>query len=105
MANYLNPCVCGLLIENELAYLGDKTNNPERPLTVILGGAKVSDKIKVIDALLEKADTIIIGGAMAYTFALAEGRTVGESLSEPDFIPTAKAALEKAKKKGVKFLN
>ncbi len=104
VAKHLTPCVCGLLIENELAYLGDKTNNPERPLTVILGGAKVSDKIKVIDALLEKADTIIIGGAMAYTFALAEGRTVGESLSETDFIPTAKAALEKAKEKGVKFL-
>ncbi len=104
VAKFLSPSVCGLLIEKELAYLGDKTNSPECPLTVILGGAKVSDKIKVIDSLLEKADTIIIGGAMAYTFALAEGRTVGESLSEPDFIPTAKAALEKAKEKGVKFL-
>jgi phosphoglycerate kinase len=104
VATYLSPNVCGLLIEKELAYLGDKTNSPERPLTVILGGAKVSDKIKVIDALLEKADTIIIGGAMAYTFALAQGRSVGESLSEPDFIPTAKAALAKAAEKGVKFL-
>jgi phosphoglycerate kinase len=104
VAAYLSPNVCGLLIEKELAYLGDKTNSPERPLTVILGGAKVSDKIKVIDALLEKADTIIIGGAMAYTFALAQGRSVGESLSEPDFIPTAKAALAKAAEKGVKFL-
>jgi len=104
IASYLSTNVCGLLIEKELAYLGDKTNQPERPLTVILGGAKVSDKIKVIDALLEKADTIIIGGAMAYTFALAEGRTVGESLSEPDHISTAKAALKKAKAKGVKFL-
>lgn len=104
VADYLSPCVCGLLVEKELAYLGDKTNTPERPFTVILGGAKVSDKIKVIDALLEKADTIIIGGAMAYTFALAEGRKVGDSLSEPDFIPTAKSALEKAKAKGVKFL-
>ncbi|MBL6913308.1 MAG: phosphoglycerate kinase [Puniceicoccaceae bacterium] len=104
VAAHLSPNVCGFLIEKELAYLGDKTANPERPFTVILGGAKVSDKIKVIDALLEKADTIIIGGAMAYTFALAEGRTVGESLSEPDFIVTAKAALEKAQEKGVKFL-
>jgi len=104
VTKHLSPCVCGLLIENELAYLGDKTNNPERPLEVILGGAKVSDKIKVIDALLEKADTIIIGGAMAYTFAMAEGRTIGESLSEPDFVPVAKAALEKAREKGVKFL-
>ncbi len=104
VAAHLSPNVCGLLIEKELAYLGDKTANPERPFTVILGGAKVSDKIKVIDALLEKADTIIIGGAMAYTFALAQGRTVGESLSEPDFIETAKSALAKAEEKGVKFL-
>lgn len=104
VAAHLSPCVCGLLIEKELAYLGDKTNRPERPFTVILGGAKVSDKIKVIDALLEKADTIIIGGAMAYTFALAQGRSVGKSLSEPDFIPTAQAALAKAKEKGVRLL-
>ena len=104
VAKYLSPCVCGFLIEKELAYLGEKTAHPERPFTVILGGAKVSDKIKVIDTLLDKADTIIIGGAMAYTFALAEGRQVGESLSEPDFISTAKSALEKAAQKGVKFL-
>lgn len=104
VADHLSPCVCGFLIEKELAYLGEKTANPERPFTVILGGAKVSDKIKVIDALLEKADTIIIGGAMAYTFALAEGRKVGDSLAEPDFIDTAKSALAKAKEKGVKFL-
>jgi 3-phosphoglycerate kinase len=104
VAAHLSPCVCGLLIEKELAYLGEKTASPERPFTVILGGAKVSDKIKVIDSLLEKADTIIIGGAMAYTFALAEGRKVGESLSEPDHIPTAQAALDKAAAKGVKFL-
>ncbi len=104
VAAHLSPCVCGLLIEKELAYLGDQTASPERPFTVILGGAKVSDKIKVIDVLLEKADTIIIGGAMAYTFALAQGRRVGESLSEPDHIPTAQAALDKAAAKGVKFL-
>ncbi len=104
VAKHLSPCVCGLLIEKELAYLGDKTDTPERPLTVILGGAKVSDKIKVIDTLLEKADTIIIGGGMAYTFKLATGQTVGDSLSEPDYIPIAKAALKKAKEKGVKFL-
>lgn len=104
VTNHLSPCVSGFLIEKELAYLGEKTANPERPFTVILGGAKVSDKIQVIDALLEKADTIIIGGAMAYTFALAEGRRVGESLSETDYIETAKSALEKAKAKGVKFL-
>lgn len=104
VAKHLSPNVCGLLIEKELAYLGDKTNSPERPLTVILGGAKVSDKIKVIDTLLEKADTIIIGGGMAYTFKLAMGQTVGDSLSEPDFIETAKSALKKAEEKGVKFL-
>lgn len=104
VTHHLSPCVSGFLIEKELAYLGEKTANPERPFTVILGGAKVSDKIKVIDALLEKADTIIIGGAMAYTFALAEGRTVGESLSELEHIETAKAALEKAKAKGVRFI-
>ena len=104
VTHHLSPCVSGFLIEKELAYLGEKTANPERPFTVILGGAKVSDKIKVIDALLEKADTIIIGGAMAYTFALAEGRTVGESLSEVEHIETAKAALEKAKAKGVRFI-
>ena len=104
VTQYLSPCVSGFLIEKELAYLGEKTANPERPFTVILGGAKVSDKIQVIDALLEKADTIIIGGAMAYTFALAEGRTIGESLSEPDYIDTAKSALEKAKAKGVRFI-
>ncbi|MDA9317460.1 phosphoglycerate kinase [Puniceicoccaceae bacterium] len=104
VTKHLSPCVCGLLIEKELAYLGDKTASPVRPLTVILGGAKVSDKIKVIDALLEKADTIIIGGGMAYTFKMALGQTVGDSLCEPDFIPTAKSALDKAKEKGVKFL-
>jgi 3-phosphoglycerate kinase len=104
VTQHLSPCVSGFLIEKELAYLGEKTANPERPFTVILGGAKVSDKIQVIDALLEKADTIIIGGAMAYTFALAEGRTIGESLSEPDYVETAKSALEKAKAKGVRFI-
>src|SRR4030095_11383617 len=77
---------------------------PSGPFVVILGGAKVSDKISVIDRLLDKADTILIGGAMAYTFALALGRKVGKSLSEPDKVDTAKAALEKAKAKGVKFL-
>ncbi len=104
VTSFLSPCVAGYLIGKELAYLGDKTANPERPFTVILGGAKVSDKITVIDALLEKADCMLIGGAMAYTFALAEGRTVGNSLSEPDKVETARAALDKAKAKGVKFL-
>lgn len=100
----LETCVCGLLIEKELQFLGDKTANPDRPFVVILGGAKVSDKITVIDALLEKADTILIGGAMAYTFGLANGAKVGNSLAEPDKVDTARAALDKAKAMGVEFL-
>jgi len=94
----------GFLMEKELRYLGDELENPKRPFVVILGGAKVSDKIKVIDRLLDKANTILIGGAMAYTFALAQGKKIGKSLSEPDKVDIAKAALEKAKAKGVKFL-
>jgi 3-phosphoglycerate kinase len=104
VTKFLSPCVCGFLIEKELRFLGDKTAHPDRPFTVILGGAKVSDKITVIDALLDKADTILIGGAMAYTFRLAQGGKVGNSLAEPDKVDTAKAALEKAAAKGVQFL-
>ena len=97
-------CVAGLLMERELQFLGDELESPERPFVVILGGAKVSDKIKVIDRLLEKADTILIGGAMAYTFKLAHGFSVGDSLVEPDKIDTAQAALDKAAERGVEFL-
>ena len=104
VAELLSTKVSGYLIEKELEFLGEKTANANRPFVVILGGAKVSDKISVIDSLLEKADVLIIGGAMAYTFALANGKSVGDSLSEPDKIKVAKAALEKAEKKGVKFL-
>ena len=96
--------VAGLLMERELKFLGDELEKPARPFVVILGGAKVSDKIKVIDRLLEKADTILIGGAMAYTFKLALGFTVGKSLIEPDKIDVAKAALDKAKARKVQFL-
>ena len=104
VATLLADKVSGLLIEKELEFLGKKTESPNRPFTVILGGAKVSDKIKVIDKLLDKADSIIIGGAMAYTFALAQGKKVGESLSEPDKVDLAKNALAKAESKGVRFL-
>ena len=104
VATLLADKVSGLLIEKELEFLGQKTESPNRPFTVILGGAKVSDKIKVIDKLLDKADSIIIGGAMAYTFALAQGKKVGESLSEPDRVDLAKEALAKAEAKGVRFL-
>ncbi len=104
VAELLPVKVSGYLIEKELKFLGEKTASPERPFVVILGGAKVSDKISVIGALLDKADVLIIGGAMAYTFALANGRKVGDSLCEPDKVEVARAALEKAAEKGVKFL-
>ena len=97
-------CAAGLLMERELKFLGDELDNPARPFVVILGGAKVSDKIKVIDRLLEKADAILIGGAMAYTFKLAQGFNVGKSLVEPDKTDMALAALAKAKQRGVQFL-
>jgi phosphoglycerate kinase len=97
-------CAAGLLMERELKFLGDELQKPARPFIVILGGAKVSDKILVIDRLLEKADTILIGGAMAYTFRLAQGCKTGKSLVEPDKTDTAKSALAKAKQRGVKFL-
>ena len=104
VAAYLPIKVAGLLIEKELEFLGSKTENPERPFTVILGGAKVSDKITVIDSLLDKCDSMLIGGAMAYTFALAQGKNVGKSLVEADKVDLALAALKKAKDKGVNFL-
>src|SRR5205085_6170544 len=97
-------CAAGLLMERELKFLGDELQNPVRPFVVILGGAKVSDKIQVIDRLLEKANTILIGGAMAYTFRLAQGYKTGKSLVEPDKQEVAKSALAKAKQRGVKFL-
>ena len=100
----MSPCVAGLLLEREVEFLGQKTQNPKRPFTVILGGSKVSDKITVINALLEKADNMIIGGAMAYTFLLALGHQVGKSLVETDKIDVAKSALEKAKQLGVRFV-
>jgi phosphoglycerate kinase len=97
-------CAAGLLMERELKFLGDELEQPARPFVVILGGAKVSDKIQVIDRLLEKADAILIGGAMAYTFRLAQGYKTGKSLIEADKIEVAKSALAKAAQRGVKFL-
>jgi phosphoglycerate kinase len=97
-------CAAGLLMERELKFLGDELDKPARPFAVILGGAKVSDKILVIDRLLEKADAILIGGAMAYTFRLAQGYKTGKSLVEADKTDVARAALAKAKQRGVKFL-
>ena len=98
------PSVSGFLIEKELKFLGDALNNPERPFVAILGGAKVSDKIGVIDSLLEKVDTLMIGGGMAYTFFKAQGYEVGNSLCEPDKCDLALSLMNKAKEKGVKFL-
>jgi phosphoglycerate kinase len=97
-------CAAGLLMERELKFLGDELENPARPFIVILGGAKVSDKINVVDRLIEKADAILIGGAMAYTFRLAQGYKTGKSLVETDKVDVAKAALAKAKAKKVQFL-
>jgi phosphoglycerate kinase len=97
-------CAAGLLMERELKFLGEELEEPARPFVVILGGAKVSDKINVIDRLLEKADAILIGGAMAYTFRLAQGYKTGKSLVEPDKADVAKAALAKAQARKVKFL-
>ena len=103
VSHYL-PSVSGFLIEKELKFLGDALNNPERPFVAILGGAKVSDKIGVIDSLLEKVDTLMIGGGMAYTFFKAQGYNVGGSLCEPDKCELALSLMEKAKSKGVKLL-
>ena len=103
VAQYL-PAVSGFLIEKELKFLGNALNNPERPFVAILGGAKVSDKIGVIDSLLEKVDTLIIGGGMAYTFFKAQGYEVGNSICELDKLDLAKEAMAKAKEKGVKLM-
>src|SRR5207237_5826545 len=90
------PRVIGFLIQKELKFLGDAVTNPTRPFVAILGGVKVSDKIKVIEQLLAKADTLLIGGAMAYTFFLAQGKEVGKSLVERDKVDLAKSLLQKA---------
>lgn len=103
VADYL-PAVCGFLIEKEVQMLGDSLNNPVRPFVAILGGAKVSDKIKVIENLIEKADSIIIGGGMTYTFLKAMGYNVGDSICELDRLDIAKETMKKAEEKNVKLL-
>ena len=103
VADYL-PAVCGYLIQKEISVMGKALEDPARPFVAILGGAKVSDKIGVIENLIEKVDTLIIGGGMAYTFFRAKGYTVGTSLCEEDKIELAKSLIEKAEAKGVKFL-
>lgn len=103
VASYL-PAVSGFLIEKELQFLGNVILNPKRPFISILGGAKVSDKIGVIDSLLEKVDTLMIGGGMAYTFFKAQGYEVGNSICEMDKLNLALELMEKAKQKGVKLI-
>jgi len=104
ITHFVAQSAAGLLMEKELTYLGKAVTEPNRPFVAIIGGAKVSDKIDVIDSLLGKADAILIGGAMAYTFLNAQGQTTGKSLIEADKIDVARAALNKAEAKGVKFL-
>ena len=98
------PAVSGFLIEKEIKFLGDALNNPERPFVAVLGGKKVSDKIPVINNLLEKVDTLIIAGGMAYTFFKAKGLNIGNSLCEDDKIEMAKELMKKADDKGIKML-
>lgn len=104
VARFLQPAVAGFLLEKEIKYLNESVNNPDRPFVAILGGAKVSDKIGVIEHLLDKVDTIIIGGGMTYTFYKAKGLPVGESLVEEDKVDLAGELMEKAEKKEVKLM-
>ena len=104
VTDYLKTAVCGYLIQKELKFLGNAVESPVRPFVAILGGAKVSDKIAVINNLLDKVNTIIIGGGMAYTFLKAQGYEIGTSLVEEDRLDYAKEMIAKAEEKGVKFL-
>ncbi len=103
LADYL-PAVCGYLIQKEIDIMGKALSNPARPFVAILGGAKVSDKIAVIENLIDKVDTLIVGGGMAYTFFKAQGYGVGTSICESDKVDLAKSLLDKAAKKSVKLL-
>jgi len=104
VTHYLKPAVAGLLMEKELTYLGKALESPEKPFVAIIGGSKISGKIDVIDNLLDKVDTLVIVGGMAYTFQRALGVATGKSLVEEDKIDMAKAAIDKAKAKGVKLI-
>lgn len=103
VTRYLQPAVSGFLLEKEIKYLSGSVNNPERPFVAILGGAKVSDKIGVIENLLDKVDTIIVGGGMTYTFYKAKGLPIGDSLVEDDKVELATQLMQKADEKGVNF--
>jgi phosphoglycerate kinase len=104
ITKFMKQCAAGLLMEKELKYLGKALENPEEPFVAILGGAKVSDKIGVIENLLTKVNTLIVGGGMAYTFLKAQGQEIGKSLLEADKVDLAKKLLAEAKKRNVKFL-
>ncbi len=104
VTQFVETSVVGYLMQKEIEFLGNAVNNPKRPFVAILGGSKVSSKISVIDNLLDKVDTLIIGGGMSYTFMKALGEEVGKSLLEPDYIDYAKQMMEKAEKKGVRLL-
>ncbi|WP_027726513.1 phosphoglycerate kinase [Tuberibacillus calidus] len=103
VAHYLKPAVAGLLMEKELRILGEALENPKRPFTAIIGGAKVKDKIGVIENLLNKVDHLIVGGGLAYTFIKAKGYEIGKSLLDEERIDLARSFMEKAKEKGVAF--
>jgi phosphoglycerate kinase len=104
ITHFVKEKAAGLLMEKELQYMGKALETPNRPFIAIIGGAKVSDKIQVIDNLLNKVDALLIGGGMAYTFLKAKGQEVGKSLVEIDKLDTASAALKKAEEKGVRFM-
>ncbi|MCG8373027.1 MAG: phosphoglycerate kinase [Balneolales bacterium] len=104
VTRFLQPAASGFLLEKEIKYLSDSVNDPDRPFVAILGGAKVSDKIPVIQNLISKVDTIIIGGGMAYTFLVANGKSVGNSLLEEDKVEMAKKLMEDAKAANVNLM-
>ena len=104
VTEFVDTCAVGYLMQKEIDFLGNAVNNPARPFVAILGGSKVSSKISVINNLLEKVDTLIIGGGMSYTFAKAQGQEIGKSLVEDDYLDYAKEMIAKAEAKGVKFL-
>ena len=104
VTEFIDTCVVGYLMQKEIDFLGNAVENPERPFVAILGGSKVSSKISVINNLLEKVDTLIIGGGMCFTFTKAQGGNVGKSLLEEDYLQYALDMIEKAKEKGVKLL-
>ena len=104
IADYMEDKMAGYLLEKEIKFLGDTVANPEKPFVAIVGGAKVSGKLEVLQSFIEKVDTILIGGGMAYTFYKAQGHSIGNSLVEEDLVDTAKEILSKAKARGVKFL-